>query len=122
LRRAQTESARVPPLDKFLCGHCGEHCEATVETLENVETGVRSECPRRFKAGAAYGPPEVSSTTLGCGPTCQDEPDESSEDKDGDLRDVANGYPSSNRVRNDNSSDDDYKEDPFLDRPGGAAL
>jgi hypothetical protein len=48
LRRAQTELARVLPLGKFLCGHCGEHCEATVETLESAETGVRSECPRRW--------------------------------------------------------------------------
>jgi hypothetical protein len=60
LWRAQTESARVPPLDKFLCGHCGKHCEATVETLEGAETGVRSECQRRFKAVGAYGPPEVT--------------------------------------------------------------
>ena len=118
LRPARTEP--VPSLEEFLCGHCGEYCEATVETLESVETGVRSKCPRRFNAGATHGGPEVSSTTLG--PTCQDEPDESSEDKDGESRYVANRYPSSNRIRNDNSSNEDYEEDPFFNRPGGAAL
>jgi hypothetical protein len=68
----------------------------------------------------AHDPPRVSSTTLGRGPTCQD-PDDSSEDEDGDSRGVANEYPSSDRVRNGNSIDDDYKMDPFLDHPRGAA-
>ena len=55
LRHAQTELARVPPLGEFLCGQCGKHCEATVETLEGVEAGERSECP--FKAWGAHDPP-----------------------------------------------------------------